>query len=262
MKKRFFVSILLQQKSIYHIFYFLLLNSLQSSYPICPYRDLYIPYYINRYLGCKNMQKHVFFLIAMSVLLSIAVSYSETGDCLSYGPDNQCSSCSPGYALYQGNCMASFIYSELTKLNNKIDACCAKTPKVSRIAPYDLCGEISLHQQNAFLTKAIPIPPGKNVYGLLISFFYTNVASGVYNHGYMSAKIKQTGDSTNYVKFVSRKFNWYANTANEMEIVPWSSQLINTIDIEITDTYNTEGSGNSYGKNKYECRLVGYLTYE
>lgn len=78
----------------------------------------------------------------------------------------------------------------------------------------------------------------------------------------MSARVKQTGDFSNYVKFISRKFNWYANTANEMEIVPWNTNLINTIDIDISDTYNTPGTNNQYGKNQYECRLVGYLTYE
>jgi hypothetical protein len=37
----------------------------------------------------------------------------------------------------------------------------------------------------------------------------------------MDATIRQKNDGENYIKFHSTKFNWYANSVGELEIVPW-----------------------------------------
>lgn len=73
--------------------------------------------------------------------------------------------------------------------------------------------------------------------------------------------MRQQGDYGNTAQYFSRKFNWYANTANELEIIPWRSDLPNILDIDLYDTYNTEGAGNTYGKNYYRIKLVGYMTF-
>jgi hypothetical protein len=111
----------------------------------------------------------------------------------------------------------------------------------------------------------INIPTNLNVYGLLIEVFYhhssTNDFIRIGSHGYMSANMKQRNDATNVAQFMSKKFNWYANTATELEIVPWNTNLPYILDADLFDTYNTESYNNPYDKNYYSIRLVGYMTF-
>lgn len=110
----------------------------------------------------------------------------------------------------------------------------------------------------------IDLPAGLNVYALLVEVFYYHASrndNNVGSHGYMSAQIRQRGDYTNTAQYTSRKFNWYANTATELEIIPWNPTLPFILDADIYDTYNTEAANNPYGKNYYRIRLVGYMTF-
>ena len=107
----------------------------------------------------------------------------------------------------------------------------------------------------------MPLPANTEVYGLLLAIHYYSAARSDSNHGYLSARINQKGDEANTIEFRSTKVNWYANTVNELEVVPWSMGLPGCLQLKLYDTYNTEGSNNPYGKNYYIVRLVGYLAY-
>jgi hypothetical protein len=153
-----------------------------------------------------------------------------------------------------------WLIQQIIDLKSQLALCCAKKPQVVRFKPVVLSGDITLHQLNQSLSMAISIPTNLNVYALLVEVFYFHSSTNNNSHGYMSAQIKQHGDYTNTAQYVSRKFNWYANTATELEIIPWNTNLPYTLDADLYDTYNTESATNPYGKNYYNIRLVGYMS--
>jgi hypothetical protein len=63
----------------------------------------------------------------------------------------------------------------------------------------------------------------KNAIGILIQICYYHAATNNKSHGYLDASILQKVDTKNFVKFHSTKFNWHANTANEIEIILWNA---------------------------------------
>lgn len=121
-----------------------------------------------------------------------------------------------------------------------------------------------LHQQTSSLDLVVPMPPNTKVYGLLVQIYYYHASTNSVSpgsHGYLSTKMKQRNDPVNTAQTYSRHFNWYANTATELEIIPWSMTNPYVLEAYLYDTYNTESPGNPYGKNYFRIRLVGYLAY-
>jgi hypothetical protein len=158
----------------------------------------------------------------------------------------------------------TIIYGMISGLQTQIQQLQNRKPKVIRITPFDLSQPITLHQQTSTLSLAVPLPPSTNVYGLLTEIYYYHASTNSVSpgsHGYLSTKMKQSGDTTNVAQTYSRHFNWYANTATELEIIPWNMAKPNVLEAYLYDTYNTESPGNTYGKNYFRIRLVGYLVY-
>lgn len=149
----------------------------------------------------------------------------------------------------------------MVRLNERVARLEARRPQVIRIKPVDLTDHITLHEKEAFLEKEISLPANLSVYALMVTLHYYHASRNSNSHGYLSVKMNQLHDQASIVEMHSTKFNWYANTINELEIIPWNAHLPQTLQMRLYNTYNTEAQGNTYGKCYYVLKLVGYMTY-